>query len=201
MVIAFLPGSRMSEVRRILPVMLGASELLAKGDPQARFVLPVASTLDEAEVRALCAGYQIRLVPGEVAAVLAAADAAAVASGTATLQAAVAGTPMVIVYKISPLTAWIGRRLIRVRDIGLANLVAGRRVAEELVQEACTPGRIAGALRWLLQPEASEAARRGLSLVREKLGEQGAFRRAAQVTLGMLDGSHGSLADEESQCV
>jgi len=188
-VIALLPGSRRGETDRILPVLRDAAILLAREDPGIRFLLPAAPMLDPGELRAGCAGSPVEIVAGDLPAVLGASDAAAVASGTATLQVALAGVPMVIVYRVGGLTAMIARRLIRVRDVGLANLVAGRRVAEELVQEACTPARVAGALRWLLEPEAAESARRGLALVRERLGEEGAFRRAAAVTLGMIEGT------------
>jgi lipid-A-disaccharide synthase len=188
-VIALMPGSRLSEVRRILPVLLRAAEILSQDGTGLSFVMPAAPTLDSGELASLSRGHPVRVVPGRLEEVLAAADAAAVASGTATLQVALSGTPMVIVYRVSPLTALIGRRLISVADIGLANLVAGRRVAEELVQEDCTPERVARALSRLLNPAATDAARKNLALVRAGLGEAGAFARAAEETLAMLVGA------------
>jgi lipid-A-disaccharide synthase len=185
--LALLPGSRPSEVERILPVLVESARILAPEDPRRTFLVPVAPTLDPAIVQRLCAGSPARPWTGALPELLAAADAAAVASGTATLQAALAGVPFVIVYRVQAVTAFLGRRFMRIRDIGLANLVAGRRVAEELVQEDFTPARVAGALRWLLQPEAAAAARHGLASVREKLGPPGASRRAAEVVLDMLE--------------
>ena len=116
--------------------------------------------------------------------VLDAADAAIVASGTATLQAGLRRTPMVVVYRIHPLTAWLGRRLVRLRDIALVNLVAGRRIVPELVQELCTPERIeAQAARLLDDPAAAARMRDDLSAVRGRLGTPGAFERAAHLVL------------------
>ena len=188
-VVALLPGSRRGEVGRILPVLRDAALRLAKDDPGLQFVLPAAPTLDPGALRALCGDAPIRVVAGDLPAVLGAADAAAVASGTATLQVALAGVPLVVVYRVGGLTALIARGLIRVRDVGLVNLVAGRRVAEELVQEACTPDRVAAALRGLLDPAAAARSRAELAVVRERLGEAGAFRRAAGVALEMLGGA------------
>ena len=185
--IALLPGSREAEVRRILPVLLDASAILAGRLGGAEFLVALGATLDRARVGRMCVGRPVRIVEGDLEGVLAASDAAAVASGTATLETALAGTPMVIVYRVSPLTAFIGRRLIRIRDIGLANLVAGRRVASELVQEDCRPERVASELMRLLDPEQGRSARAGLAEVRSRLGEPGAFGRAASVVLEMIE--------------
>ncbi len=184
--VALLPGSRPGEVARILPVLVQAAHLLHAQDPERRFVVPVAPTLDPALVARHTGVSPVRPLRDALADVLAAADAAAVASGTATLEVALAGVPMVIVYRLSPVTALIARRAISVRDIGLANLVAGERVAEELVQEECTPRSVARAIEALLDPLAAAAARASLASVRERLGPAGASDRAAAVLLDLL---------------
>lgn len=191
-VLALLPGSRRGEVARLLPVQLAAAALLRVERPDLEVVVPVASTvpdgLVEGIIAAACAPWA-RPIRDGFHATLDAADAAVVASGTATLQAGMRQVPMVVVYRVHPVTAWLGRRLVRVSDIGLVNLVAGRRLVPELVQEKCTPRGIAGAVAaWLDDPEANRRVREDLSIVRSRLGPAGAFGRAARV---LLDGMAG----------
>ncbi len=124
------------------------------------------------------------IVEGRADDVLAAADVALVASGTITVQAALHECPMVVVYRLSPLTYHLGRRFVRVDTFAMANLVAGKRVVPELIQDDFTPERVAAeALRLLLDPERRAGMRRELAEVRKRLGATGASARAARAVL------------------
>jgi lipid-A-disaccharide synthase len=200
--VALLPGSRRFEVVSLLPALLGAAARLAgdravAGRPSLQFVLPLASTVPRALVEGALAAapVAVRVVEsgrddrgvGAAARALAAADVALAASGTATLETALAGTPVVIVYKVRPLTYLLIRLLIRVRMIGLVNLIAGRPVAPELIQGDATPEAIAREAAALLDDSARRAAAEaGLAEVRAKLGPPGASHRVAAVLARML---------------
>src|SRR5439155_1320646 len=145
--LALLPGSRAQEIRRIWPPMLEAARLLKARHPALRLVLPVAPTIDR---KLLGDVPEVELVDAQAPEVLARANAAIVASGTATLEAALALTPLVVVYRTSWLTWAIGRLLVRLRFVSLVNLLAGRAVVPELLQADCTPARIAAAAEPLL---------------------------------------------------
>ncbi|HXH07748.1 MAG TPA: lipid-A-disaccharide synthase, partial [Vicinamibacterales bacterium] len=158
--VALLPGSRPNEVRAILPILLAAGRLIETAVPGAQFVLARAPSL-AGELFAAAggpAGPPVTIVEGCTDEVLAAADVALVASGTATVQAALHERPMVIVYRVSPLTYRIGRPFVRVTTFGMVNLIAGRRVVPELVQEAFTPQAVAGEAVSLLTDAARAAA-------------------------------------------
>ena len=127
------------------------------------------------------------VVEGDTDTVLASADVALTASGTATVQAALHDTPMVIVYRLSPLTYRLGRRLVTLETIGMVNLIAGERIVPELVQEAFTPDAVARqAIRMLTDRELTARVRQGLARVRERLGGPGASRRAAEAILRLV---------------
>jgi lipid-A-disaccharide synthase len=197
--VALLPGSRRNEIDAHLPAMLGAGRLLRDEFRDLQFVLPIAPTLDAAAIAARVRGA---LGPGPafpgwppVAVTedrydaVAAADAAVVASGTATLETALLGVPMVIVYRMNPLTYLLARAVSRVPHIGMANLIAGERVVPELVQEACTPAGIARELRAILvDPRVASTMRAGLAGVRRRLGEPGAIGRVAAEAWDMIAG-------------
>jgi len=192
-VIALLPGSRRQEVRALLPPMLEAARALADRRP-ARFVLPLASPRLESAVTAAIAasGVAVQVVDGRAAGTLAAADAAVVASGTAAVEAACAGVPMVVVYRVSALTAWIARRFVVTADLdrtgfSAPNIVLGRRAVPELIQEHVTGPRIAEAVERLLDPAESARLRADLAEVRGRLGPPGAVERAAAEVLAALD--------------
>jgi lipid-A-disaccharide synthase len=147
--IALLPGSRRGEVARILPVLLEAAQLLG---PEYVYIVPVASTLDPGWVAALLrdyAGPEITLTR-DAQASLRHARAAAVASGTSTLEATLIGTPFTMVYRVAALTWSLGRRLVRVDRFAIVNLIAGRDVVPELVQDDCTAQRVCEELRRLI---------------------------------------------------
>lgn len=183
-VIALLPGSRTKEIENLLPVMLGAARLLVKRYPDAQFVLPVAPTLDPVLVgrHVAAGGVPVTMIDGRVYDVLRASDAAVVTSGTATLETGLMEVPMVIVYRISKLSYAIGRMIIDIENIGLVNIVAGRAIVPELIQDAVTPERIAGGIADMLDdPERYRRVVSDLQEVRRLLGEGGASRRAAAV--------------------
>ncbi len=185
-VVGLLPGSRESEVRTLLPVMLGAAAQLQTAFPKARYLLAQASSVADGWLTELLRGatIDVRVVKEQSSEVLAACDLAWVASGTATLQSAVVGTPMILVYRASWLTAAIARAVIRIPWIGLVNIVAGRTVVPELIQEEATAERLCQeARRVLTDPRTSEAMRAGLQAVRSSLGEPGASRRAAEIVI------------------
>jgi lipid-A-disaccharide synthase len=185
--VAILPGSRANEVRRILPALLGAADLIAARMPDAQFVIARAGHLDD-RLFEHAAGKTV--VEGETDAALAAADLALVASGTATVQAALHDTPMVVVYRLSPLTYALGRRFVKLDTFAMVNLIAGERVVPELIQSAFTPESVAGAALSILgDPSRAAQIRAGLARVREKLGAPGASRRAAEAIL-QIAGAH-----------
>jgi lipid-A-disaccharide synthase len=187
-VLALLPGSRPSELRHVLPGLVGAAPLVAAKVPGVQFLVARAPSLDDGLFAPLDAlrksGLQVAVASDTTDDVLAASDAVVTASGTATVQAALHGTPMVIVYRLSPLTYAIGRRFVRVRTYGMVNLVAGRRVVPELIQDEFTPEAVAREVVPLLTNRSrAEAMRRDLAAVRALLGGPGASQRAAEVTL------------------
>jgi lipid-A-disaccharide synthase len=182
--VGLLPGSRKREVIALLPAMLRGMELLAKEMPGLQLLIPVAPSLPEGLISELARSYSfpIRCVEGEVYDVLRASEVVVVASGTATLQAALAGTPMIIVYKLAPTTYWLARRLIHLKSVGLVNIVAGNPFIPELIQDDASPERICEAvLRLLKDAEAREKMKQGLKGVVGRLGTAGASNRAASV--------------------
>ena len=184
--IVLLPGSRTQEVRYLLPPLLQAAAALGE---RYQFILAVASTLDrdhiEATVRAHSAA--IRVVQGDTYNITHAADLAVVASGTATLEVALLERPMVIVYRLAPVTYALARLFVRVPFIGMPNLIAERQVVPELIQGAVTPERIATEARRLLtDARAYSVAQDGLREVRARLGEPGAAARAADLVFNLL---------------
>lgn len=191
-VVALLPGSRRSEIEHHLDRMLASAETIAAAVPTTVFTLPVAPTLDSAWLasRAGRRGIDLRLVPAEKAGsydVLAAADAAVVKSGTSTVEAALAGVPFVIVYRLSGLTYAVGRLVVKVPFIGMANLIAGKQVARELVQHDFTPENVAAEIvPFLTDPAKRDAAKAALAEVRARMGEGGASARAAAMAASIL---------------
>lgn len=191
-VVVLLPGSRRKEIAQHYRTVLDACARIARGHTQRgaiQFVHAAALGIDlqpfaEYE-RSL--GIDIRHIEGAVYDVLASADCAIVASGTATVEAALLGTPMVVIYRVAPVTAAILRHMVRTRDVGMVNLIAGRRVAPELIQNDFTPEKIAVEVERLLNSsEAREEMKQALVEVREKLGSGGAIERAAEIFCAML---------------
>lgn len=184
-VVALLPGSRHNELHAILPDLVNAALLIRDRVPGVQWIVARAPHLDSEAFAPLkrLAG-QVAMVEHQTDDVLAAADLALVASGTVTVQAALHECPMVVVYRLSALTYRLGKPFVHVDTYAMANLVAGRRVVPELIQEDFTPERVAAeALRVLTDPVHAASVRRSLREVRGKLGEPGASRRAAAAVL------------------
>jgi lipid-A-disaccharide synthase len=185
-VIGLLPGSRSGEVRALLPILLDAADKLARREPGTQFVLAQASTIQDNLLQSLLRESPVRVtvVKEQASEVMAVSDLVLVASGTATLQAAVVGTPMVLLYRTTTLTYWLARVLIRVQWIGLVNLVAGRSVVPELIQSEATGERVyREAVRLLEDESAYNHMKRDLEQVKADLGDPGASLRAAQAVL------------------
>jgi lipid-A-disaccharide synthase len=184
--LAILPGSRPGEVARILPDLVDAANRVRARVPGVQSVVARAANLDDRLFEPLRGGRlpQSVTVEAETDAVLASADVALTASGTATVQAALHDLPMVIVYRVSPWTYRLGRRLLRVSTFGMVNLIAGRQIVPELIQDAFTPEAVAAeAVSMLTDPARAARIREGLKEVRERLGGGGASRRAAEAIL------------------
>jgi lipid-A-disaccharide synthase len=191
-IISLLPGSRHKELLRILPPMLDAASIITKSRPEVQFVVVVAPNREIAEAQNIVANRvnslpdTIRIIHHETREALAASDAAAIASGTATLEAALLATPMVIVYKESFLNWHLLGRLINVEHFGLVNLIADRRVATELFQTKLNGQTLASELIGLLEPDRNRSFRLDLASVTKKLGGGNASQKAAQRILQFL---------------
>jgi lipid-A-disaccharide synthase len=184
-VVALLPGSRRNELRSILPDLVSAALLIRDRLPSVQWIVARAPHLpDDVFDPVKRLGPGLATVEQSTDDVLAAADVALVASGTVTVQAALHECPMVVVYRLSALTYRIGKPFVHVDTYAMANLVAGRRVVPELIQDEFTPERVASeALRVLTDPDHAAAVRLALREVRGKLGTPGASRRAAQAVI------------------
>ena len=189
-IVALLPGSRRSEIERHYPLIMEACERLSR-EAQTRgaiqFVLAAAPAF-ETELFDPYArpGVSVTRVEGATYDALSAADCAIVASGTATVEAALLGTPMVVVYRVSPTSAFVLKRMVRSPFIAMVNLIAGRRVVPELIQDQFTSAAVMEELRKLLESPARDEMKAGLAQVRTKLGPGGAIERAADIFAGML---------------
>jgi lipid-A-disaccharide synthase len=187
--IGILPGSRPSEVEKLMPELLRAAEILKQEIPDIQFVLPLADTLQETEVAEFISGskVKVKVVSGQTYDVVSCADLALVASGTATLETALLKVPMVIVYKISLLSYAIGRLIVDVKNIGLVNIIAGKTIVPELIQSDACGERIAKEAMAILKNEGKkQEIIKELEAIRARLGEPGAARRAAQIACDMI---------------
>lgn len=183
-VLALLPGSRPNEVERLLPVLTAALPRIASRVPGLQALVARAPSLPDELFAEVASAPSVRVVTDATDDVLAAADAVVTASGTATVQTALHGRPMVIVYRLSQLTYRIGRAFVKLPHYGMVNLIAGRQVVPELIQDACTPDSVADAVvPMLIDAALSTRVRADLAAVRERLGGPGASRRAAEAVL------------------
>ncbi len=180
-IVALLPGSRRKELERLLPVMQEVAHRIHAATPETRFLLPLASALSAEDIPH---DPLIEIIEGQTYQVLRAADLAIIASGTATLEAACIGTPMIILYKVSRSTWYIARWLVHLKHSGLPNIIAGDEIAPEFLQDRVNPDLITPtALRLLRDSEAYDRQRCHLAQVRQRLGEPGAVERAARLLL------------------
>jgi len=187
--IGILPGSRLSEVRILMPELLRTAQILKRDIPDLQFVLPLADTLEETSVTEIISRFNVdvKVISGHAYDVISCADLALVASGTATLETALLGVPMIIVYKISLLSYFIGRLFVHVKNIGLVNIIAGKTIVPELVQGDANSKRIAAeSLSILKNGERRQKMIKELEAIRARLGEPGAARRAAQIAHDMI---------------
>jgi lipid-A-disaccharide synthase len=187
--VGILPGSRLSEVEKLMPELLRASEILAQKMPDIQFILPLADTLEEKIITEIISGFTVKvhIISGHTYDVISCADLALVASGTATLETALLGVPMIIVYKISLLSYIIGRLIVDVKNIGLVNIIAGKTIVPELIQSDASGKRIAEeALAILTNGKKKQEIIKELEAIRTKLGEPGAAIRAAQIACDMV---------------
>lgn len=187
--IGLFPGSRRSEINLLLPVMLDSAKLLAEKYPDLQFIIPVAPSVDRAVVDAMIleSGLKVSLVSGKSYDVMQVCNAIIAASGTVTMEIALFGVPMVIIYKANPITFAIGIRLIKVEHIGICNIVAGERVVPELLQNEAEPEKITANLsRYLDDQMYANNVREKLLRVKESLGEPGAPRRVAEIVFKMI---------------
>lgn len=192
--VGILPGSRSSEVTRILPVLLQAARIMREKRSNLHFVLPLAPGLDQAIIEPSLkkAPPGLTVVRGRAAEVMARGRVLLVASGTATLQAALAGAPMVVVYKTGALNYQLAKRLIKIDFIAMPNLVAGREVVPELIQSQAKPRAVAQkALEILEDGEPRQRMLEGLAEIKETMGGPGASERVAAMAQELIEGSFG----------
>jgi lipid-A-disaccharide synthase len=189
-VVGLFPGSRKSEIRYILPTILKTAKLLKQQSPELQFMLPVASNLSESDLAASLQqeGVPAVLVQDDIYNVSAACDAVLSVSGTVTLQVALAGTPLAILYKTSTMTYAIGSRLVRIPLVGLPNIVAGREIVREFIQDNATPEQLTREMMKLLfdQPYRANVAA-DLSEMKNLLGTRGCAKRVANMIHEMVN--------------
>ncbi len=188
-VVGLFPGSRQSEVKRLMPIIVETAKQLKQQNPQIQFLLPIASTLK----REIFSPYvdaetpAITLLENRSYDIMAACDAIVTVSGTVTLEIALIGTPMVIINRISALSYFIAKRMVKVDHIGLCNIVAGRRIVPELIQYDARPEKIADEIiRMLNQPDYNQSTRDELQKVRAKLSSEGEVSNLAELTIKLL---------------
>ncbi|MDH5753144.1 MAG: lipid-A-disaccharide synthase [Deltaproteobacteria bacterium] len=192
-VVGLMPGSRASELARNLPVMLQGARLIEQAGFRARWVVPVSPSLRRDDVLAMAAGagVEVQALDDAFLPLLKCASWAVIASGTATLQAALAGLPFIVVYRVSPLTYFLARRLAYIKHVSLVNIVAGEEIVPELLQERFTPENIRDSFLGLATDQKkTEQMRQRLARVTAGLGEPGAYARAAQIIANRISLPH-----------
>ena len=189
--IGLLPGSRSSEISRLLPVMLDTAAILVNTIPNVHFILPLAPTISRKQVNPYLNGRNIPLtvVTENTHEVIRACEMIVAASGTVALEAAILGTPLVVVYKVNPLTYWLGKRLVKVNYLSLVNIIAGETVVPELIQHEVTPELIAReSMKIFNDEERKEWIKLRLQDVRHELGAPGASDKAAAIAFELMGG-------------
>jgi lipid-A-disaccharide synthase len=192
-VVTILPGSRNSELARHLPVLGEASAKIHAEMPDVQFIVAATPGRAASLQQGWPSGVNVRVVEGQTYDALAHADASIISSGTATVEAALLDAPMVVVYRVTPLTALLAKPLVRTKHFSMVNLIAGRALVPELIQKDFTPDRVAAqTLRLLRNPAEIAAMREGLAEVRQILGPPGAVERAADAISALLAGVSGN---------
>jgi lipid-A-disaccharide synthase len=191
-VIGLLPGSRRGEIERHLPVMINAARILLNKVKIIKFIISLSPDVEEKHVKEIVQKHKreadFEISAGDVRKVLAQSQIVMAASGTVTLESAISGTPMVIIYKVSPLSYRLGKAMIRVENIGLVNLIAGKKIVPELIQEEASATRIADTvIKMLSDPSGLKQLSLELLSLRDKLGGPGASGRVADIAFHMLD--------------
>jgi lipid-A-disaccharide synthase len=189
--IGLFPGSRSGEIKRLLALIIEIATRLRNADSQRRFVLPQAGMIGDHDIdpyRAQLDALGVNIIKGKVYDVMQACDAIITASGTATLEIALMGIPMAIVYRVSPLTYVIGKLMVRVKHIGLVNIVAGREIVREFLQQEAKPKAVAREIeRILTDSDYNKAMRAALAQTRDRLGGKGGSVNIARLALKLLD--------------
>ena len=188
-VVGLLPGSRANEIKRLLPVILEAAVRLAARYPHAQFLLFQAATVQDEDIADALVGcpVQLRVIKGQDYDALQCCEAVVTVSGTATLEVALMGVPMVIVYRLSPISYWLGRLLVKVPFIGLPNILAGKSVVKEFIQAEATAANIAGEVGRILDDAAyASRMRNELGRMRALLGERDGSVELARLAAGLL---------------
>lgn len=183
--ILLLPGSRMMEIEKLLPVMLEAAKIIHAKRPDIDFAMPRATTIELSvlEEKINKSGLKIKITEGDVYDIMHAADFGIATSGTVTLEAALCGLGCEILYKTSPITFAIAKRVVEIPYIGLPNIVAGRQVEPEILQDECTPEVVAETAFAFLEPKRHKQLKEDLLEVRHKLGDGGAVEKVAALVL------------------
>ncbi|MDQ7056266.1 MAG: lipid-A-disaccharide synthase [Persephonella sp.] len=190
----FLPGSRESEVKTLLPLMLRAGKILQREIPELHFLIPATPNVEKL-VKEVLSGHSLpvsvlteKQIKNPSYEVMKHSVFSVIASGTATLEASIVGNPFLLIYKVSPITFFIGKMLVSIDYLGLPNIIAGKEVVKELLQEECNPEQIASeSLKYLKNPQLYEKTKKELQEVKSALGEKGALKKTAQIIKDYLE--------------
>jgi lipid-A-disaccharide synthase len=192
-VLGLLPGSRTAEITNLLPDMIKAAEMLAGRHPDLKCILPLASTISRELIDSYINKSSVKIIvpQKDVYSLLSICDLALIKSGTATLEAAIMGVPMVVAYRMSPLSFRIAKLVVKVSNVSLVNLIAGKEIVPELLQDDATPERLVERASMILDDESCRNEMiKNLEKVREKLGGRGASEKTAKIAIEMINRNH-----------
>jgi lipid-A-disaccharide synthase len=189
LIIGILPGSRTDEINRMLPIMLKAAEIIQKEKPKVQFVLPQADSVSDALLQNLFqhSNIKVQAINQQFYDTVQCCDAVMTVSGTATLEIALLNIPMLVTYKLSLMTYLLARILVNIEFIGLPNVIAGKSIVQEFIQQEATPENLAQEMLHILDDKAyADTIKKGLLLVKEKVGTAGGSKNMAELVLEML---------------